>query len=98
MTCLRSYKSEKDLEQCLRLLEMFESSSEPHVDAGFARDTKQVKVALGSFTICLPRQRLRNVELLWSSPDANFGGKGIQVGESLSLSKINMYSALAQKI
>lgn len=59
---------------------------------------KKSKVALGAFTICLARQGVRNMELLWSSPDTNFGGKGIQVGESLSLSKINMYSALAQKV
>lgn len=30
------------------------------------------------------------MERLWLSPDTNFGGKGIQVGESLSLSKINV--------
>lgn len=38
------------------------------------------------------------MERLWSAPDTNFEGKGIQVGESLSFSKINMYSAVAQKI
>ena len=38
------------------------------------------------------------MECCGQSPDTNFGGKGIQVGESLSLSKINMYSPSAQKI
>lgn len=38
------------------------------------------------------------MERLWSAPDTNFEGKGIQVGESLSVSKVNMYSALAGKI
>lgn len=36
------------------------------------------------------------MDLLWSARDTNFGE--IQVVESLSFSKINMYSALAQKI
>lgn len=91
MACSRSHESGKDLEQSFWFLEPLEN----YVQAGFARDTKEVK---GAFIICLARQRLRNMELLWSAPDTNFEGKGIQVGESLSFSKINMYSALAQKI
>lgn len=87
-----------DLEQSLRVLEIFESSSEPPMEAGFARDTKEVKSGPRGIYNLFGKTKGKKYGMLWSSPDTNFGGKGIQVGESLSLSKINMYSALAQKI
>lgn len=68
------------------------------MEAGFARDTKEVKSGPRGIYNLFGKTKGKKYGMLWSSPDTNFGGKGIQVGESLSLSKINMYSALAQKI